>query len=129
MPRGGIILRLSVLVLAFICLAGCNMSGPGVARVGAPPAAGAPVNTSYNSDWVNRGEPDPIHSIDRHGELSVDIQNRELGVRYFDENSQIGDAHEPAHLKRQRERQEARRNAWRERMGLKNIRDEQRERE
>lgn len=129
-PGPGASLR--VLIPAFIVgvfLAGCNMSGPGVARVGALPAQGAPLNTTYNSEWVNRGDPDPINSIERKGKLSADLSERELGVRYFDENSEIGDTREPMYLKRQRERQEARQAAWREKMGLKTIRDEQKERE
>lgn len=105
------------------------MSGPGVARVGELPRQGAPVDTTYNSDWVNRGEPDAINSIEPQGELSADLSEREIGVRYLDEDSMIGDEYEPKYLQRQRERQEARRKAWREKMGLKTIVDEQKERE
>ena len=105
------------------------MSGPGVARVGELPPQGVPLDTTYESDWVNRGEPDIINSIEPRGDLSADLSEREIGVRYLDEDSQLGDTYEPKYLQRQRERQEARRKAWREKMGLKTIKDEQQERE
>lgn len=120
--------NLAILVLFGAFVAGCNMSGPGVARVGELPPAGVPVETTYNSEWVNRGEPDIINSIERSGELSADLSEREIGVRYLDEDSTIGDEYEPKYLQRQRERQEARRKAWREKMGLKTIKDEEEER-
>ncbi|MCB9894082.1 MAG: hypothetical protein H6839_06530 [Planctomycetes bacterium] len=86
-------------------------------------------NTTYNSKWVNTAEPDAINTLERKGELSVDISERQIGVRYLDEDSMIGDKYEPAYQKRQREREEARRKAWKEKMGLKTIKDEQKERE
>lgn len=106
-------------------LAGCNMSGPGVARLGELPPQGVPQETTYNSKWVNTGAPDPIDSLERKGDLSADLSQREIGVRYVDEDSIVGDEYEPKYLQRQRERKEARQKAWRERMGLKTIKDEE----
>ena len=89
---------------------------------------GDEMNTTYNSNWVNQ-EPDVINTLDENRELSIDLSTRELGVRYLDEDAQVGDKHEPLYLKRQREREEARRKAWRAKMGLKTIKDEERERQ
>ncbi len=130
MPRTGFVLRKFALLIGFsLFAAGCNMSGPGVARLGAPQQPGTEHETTYDSSWVNKAKPDATNTLDNGQELSVDISERQLGVRYLDEDSRIGDQYEPAHKKRQREREEARREAWRKRMGIKNIKDEQKERE
>ncbi|MCB9932568.1 MAG: hypothetical protein H6841_04010 [Planctomycetes bacterium] len=130
MPRIGPALRKIALVLVISAFAaGCNMSGPGVARLGAPQQPGTEHETTYDSSWVNKDKPDAINTLDHDQELSVDISERQVGVRYLDEDSKIGDKYEPAYMKRQREREEARREAWRKRMGLKTIKDEQKERE
>lgn len=129
-PRTGCVLRNLALLIAFSALAaGCNMSGPGVARLGPPQQAGTEHETTYDSSWVNKAKPDAINTLDNNQQLSVDISERQLGVRYLDEDSKIGDKYEPAYEKRQREREEARKEAWRKRMGLKTIKDEQKERE
>ncbi|MCA8914060.1 MAG: hypothetical protein KDB90_01510 [Planctomycetes bacterium] len=105
------------------------MASPGVAHLGPPLTAEQQLNTTYNSKWVNTAEPDAINSLERKGDLSVDISERQIGVRYLDEDSMIGDKYEPAYLKRQREREEARRKAWKTRMGLKTIKDEEKQRQ
>lgn len=109
--------------------AGCNMSGPGVARLGSPQQPGTEHETTYDSSWVNKAKPDAINTLDNDQQLSVDLTERKLGVRYLDEDSKIGDKYEPAWEKRQREREEARKEAWRKRGGIKTIKDEQKERE
>jgi hypothetical protein len=117
-------------ILAFSALAaGCGMAGPGVARSQPAPAPGVERETFYDSSWVTPREPDAINTLNQQKDLSADISDRELGVRYFDEDSKIGDKHVPAYEKRQHDREEARRKAWRARMGLKTIKDEQEERE
>jgi hypothetical protein len=124
---------LACLMLLSVFVAGCNMSAPGVARVGAPLPAGEQANTTYNSDWVNRGPADSVNGLNGEQHMSVDISERKLGTRYhMDEEARIGADgvryNEPAHEKRQRERQEARRAVWRERMGFKTMADEEAER-
>ena len=109
------------------------MSAPGVARVGAPLPAGEQTNTTYNSDWVNRGPANAVNGLNGEQQMSVDISERKLGTRYnMDESARIGADgvrySESAQEKRQRERQEARRTVWRERMGIKTMRDEESER-
>jgi len=105
------------------------MSGPGVARVQPAPAPGVERETTYDSSWVTPREPDALNTLDHKRELSVNVGERELGVRYLDEDTKIGDKHVPAYEKRQHEREKARRDAWRARTGLKTIKDEQAEAE
>jgi hypothetical protein len=109
--------------------AGCGMAGPGVARSQPAPAPGVEHETFYDSSWVTPREPDAINTLNPQNEWSVDISKRELGVRYLDEDTKIGEKHVPAYEKRQQEREEARRKAWRARTGLKTMKDEQAERE
>jgi hypothetical protein len=117
-------------IFAFgVLLAGCGMAGPGIARSQPAPAAGVEHETTYDSSWVKPHEPDAINTLNPQKELSADISKRQLGVRYFDEDTKIGEKHVPAYEKRQQEREEARRKAWQARTGLKTIKDEQEERE
>lgn len=107
------------------------MASPGVASLGGTSTPGQAQPTMYNSDWV-RKEPDAVDKLggaagNQH--LSVDVSERELGVRYMDEKSEIGDTGKRGYEIRQAERREARQKAWGQRMGLKNIKDEQAERE
>jgi len=96
-------------------LAGCGMAAPGVARVGAPYGPGH--QTTYNSDWVNKPK-DPLDTLDHeHMSLGADLSQREFGVSYWDEDPETG-RRVPGYQRRQQERQEARRAAWRARMGL-----------
>lgn len=110
-------------------LAGCGMAGPGVASLQPSGAYHEEVtqDTLYNNDWTNGPQATSVDSLDADRPLSVDISERELGVTTLDEETRIGQKkrREPAHLKRQRERREARRAVWRERMGITNIKDEQ----
>lgn len=108
------------------------MASPGVASLGGSTTTpGQSQPTMYNSDWV-RKEPD---AVDRMGHgtskqhLGVDISERQLGVRYMDEDSEIGNTTPRGYEIRQAERREARQKAWSNRMGLKNLKDEQAERE
>jgi hypothetical protein len=113
--------RILALVVMMLAVAGCNMSAPGVARVG--PSPGANYQTTYNSDWVNR-KSDPLETIEREDmSLGADLSKREFGVSYWGEDPTTG-RRIPAHKQRQMERQEARRAAWRERMGITRIGDE-----
>jgi hypothetical protein len=121
--------KLALLIAFSVFAAGCHMSAPGVARLGAPQQPGTEHETTYDSSWVNKDKPDAINTLDNNQELSVDISERQLGVRYFDEDSSIGEGNERAFEKRQRERKEARQEAWRKRGGIKTIKDEQQERE
>jgi hypothetical protein len=126
----GLSLTKFVAILAFALLAaGCGMSGPGVARVMPAPAPGVEHKTTYDSRWVTPREPDAINTLNQQKDLSADISDRKLGVRYLDEDSKIGDKTVPAWEKRQHDREEARRKAWQARMGLKNVKDEQEERD
>lgn len=119
-----------LIIVAFSALAaGCGMAGPGVARSQPAPAPGVERETFYDSSWVTPHEPDAINTLDHKRELSVNISEHKLGVRNLDENTKIGDRVVPAYEKRQHDREEARRKAWRARMGLKTIKDEQAERE
>jgi hypothetical protein len=102
-------------------VAGCAMSAPGVASVG--PTPGPNHTTTYNSDWVTRPA-DPLDTIDRDDmSLGADLSKREFGVSYWGEDPTTG-RRVPAYKQRQLERQEARRAAWRERMGITRIGDE-----
>jgi hypothetical protein len=105
------------------------MSGPGVARVMPAPEPGVEHKTTYDSRWVTPREPDAINSLNQQKDLSVDISERKLGVRYLDEDSKIGGKTVPAHEKRQHDREEARRKAWQARMGIKTVKDEQEKRD
>jgi len=122
-----------IAIAAFgVLLAGCNMAGPGVMRVQPLEEPGQEHETTYNSEWVNKKAPDPVNTLDNKGELSVDLSERELGVRYMGEESMLGKKdveYESAADKRRRERVETRRAAWNKRMGIKTMNDEQKERE
>jgi hypothetical protein len=110
-------------------LAGCAMSGPGVASVQPQGSYYEEQNKGsvYNDDWTNKPEPTSIDHLDSNagGELSADISERELGVRYMDEDTMLGDEYTPAYKKRQQERRDARRAEWKKRMGYTTIKDEQ----
>ena len=120
-PIGCYLSKLAVILAFSTLVAGCGMAGPGVARVMPAPEAGIDHKTTYDSRWVTPREPDAINSLNQQKDLSVDISERKLGVRYLDEDSKIGDKTVPAHEKRQRDREDARRKAWQARMGLKTI--------
>lgn len=83
-------------------------------------------DTMFDDEWTNKPGPTSIDHLDYNagGELSADMSERELGVRYFDDDSRIDDEYVPAYQKRQQERREARRAEWRDRMGISNIKDE-----
>ena len=84
-------MRRLVPILAFAVLAaGCNMAGPGVQHLGSEMTAEQQQHTTYNSKWVNTAEPDVINTLDRKGELSTDISDRQLGVRYVMEGLALG---------------------------------------
>lgn len=105
------------------------MAGPGVGSV-SPQGSyyeEEQKGSVYNDDWTNKPAPTSIDHLDANaGEgLSADISERQLGQRYLDEDTMIGEEYVPAHKKRQQERREARRAAWKERMGYTNIKDEQ----
>lgn len=124
--------KLLVIAVFSVLLAGCNMSGPGVARVQPMQQPGEEYETTYNSEWVNKKAPDPLGTLDNDRKLSIDLSEREMGVRYLNEDTMIGDKemkYETRSDKRIRERRETRREAWRGRMGIKTMVDEQKERE
>lgn len=133
MPRIGCSLRKLCAILGFaVLLAGCNMSGPGVMRVQPMQQPGQEYETTYNSEWVNKKAPDPLGELNGGRELSIDISERELGARYMDEDRLVGTnevRYQSAAEKRQAERRNARREAWRTRMGIKTVTDEQKERD
>ncbi|MCC6463838.1 MAG: hypothetical protein IT463_00705 [Planctomycetes bacterium] len=122
-------MRLIAAIIGLLVLGGCSMSGPGIARIQPQPAPGTLQKTTYNSDWVSRPK-DPVDSLDTMGatQLSVDLSKRELGANYLDPEVREG-RYVDAAEKRQMERQAARKAAWRARMGLTNIKDEQEARE
>lgn len=93
---------------------------------------GQEYETTYYSEWVNKKEPDPLGELNGGRELSIDISERELGAGYMNEDRLVGTndvRYQSAAEKRQSERRNARRAAWRTRMGIKTVTDEQRERD
>lgn len=102
------------------------MAAPGVASLSAPPAPGER-QTTYDNSWVNQ-PPDPM-SLNENPQLSVDISERKLGASpWFDNDGNPTPPRQAGHLQRQQERQAARKAEMRKRMGLANIKDEQKAR-
>jgi hypothetical protein len=124
-PTGCSLSKLAVILAFAVLVAGCGMAGPGVARSQPAPPPGTERETFYDSRWVKPREPDAINTLNPQKDLSVNISERKLGVRYLDENSKIGDKTVPAYEKRQHDREKARRKAWQARMGLKTVKSEQ----
>lgn len=119
---------LSILVIAgAIFAAGCSMAAPGVARVQAPPPAGAPVaptGLAGDPSWANPRTEDPSLTPAAANEqgFGTDFSKRELGTRYFGKDDKIGEKKPKRYTtgaeQRQAERKEARLKAARENNGL-----------
>lgn len=102
-------------------LTGCAMAGPGVASVSDPGMRA----TTYDNSWVNKPE-DETGKLNDNPQLSADISERELGVSaWFDNDGSPTTPRQPGYILRQQERQAERRAAMKARMGISNIKDEQ----
>lgn len=118
------------IILALLCLfpalygVGCGMSGPGIARVQAPPPEGqrSPSNVPGiypDKSWVNPypGQVDP-----NKPHLSVDISERKLGERAISRDLTVdSEGRELTGAEaRQEKRRQARQAELKQRMGLGN---------
>lgn len=120
------LIPLLVLILALI--AGCSMAAPGVASISAPPPPGGR-KTTYDNSWVNQ-PPNPTDNLPENQHMSVDISERELGDPWWiDEDGNKKPRRKPGYEERQEKRQAERRAVIKERMGIKTMKDEQKERE
>lgn len=110
-----------------LLIAACQMAGPGVGSISAPPQPGERT-TTYNNDWVNP-QPSALNSVPQFEKWSTDLSERELGQSpWFDNDGNPTGPRKPGWQIRQEERQAARKAEMRKRMGITNIRDEQRAR-
>lgn len=114
------LIKLALLSM-FAMLAGCAMAGPGVGSISNPGAR----PTTYDNSWVNKPE-NETGKLNDNPQLSADISERELGVSaWFDNDGSPTTPRQPGYIQRQQERQAERRAAMKERMGITNIKDEQ----
>ena len=114
--------------MPLLLIAGCSMASPGVASLGNSTQYGA-APTAYNNKWVQKEE-SKTHTLPELKDWSVDVSNREIGVSpWFDSDGNPTAPRKPGWQQRQEERQAARKAEWRERMGITNIKDEQRARQ
>ncbi|MBX3459420.1 MAG: hypothetical protein KF696_05535 [Planctomycetes bacterium] len=100
------------------------MAAPGVASLVAPPDR----PTTYDNSWVNK-PPNPLDDPNHEQHLSVDISERQLGEVWWIDEDGNRIKRVPGYEKRQAERRAARQAEMKKRMGITNIKDEQRERE
>ncbi|MBE7493004.1 MAG: hypothetical protein HS108_14780 [Planctomycetes bacterium] len=113
-------------LVVLLGLGGCAMAGPGVAR-GTPSAPpGMERETTYNSTWVNkpRGPLDTLDSPTGQKIEVTDISKYELGKVYTDPDVASGKYASEADKKIALQL-EKRQEAWRNRMGIRTIVDEQ----
>jgi hypothetical protein len=114
-------------LIPLLMLAGCAMAGPGVGSITGLSEPGAPP-TTYDNSWVNK-KPSEINRIPEPTSLGVDISERQLGQSpWFDGDGNPTAPRKPGWQTRQEERQAARKAEWREKMGITNIKDEQKAR-
>lgn len=118
-------MRIAAILFLFIALTfsvGCGMSGPGIARVQAPPPQGEPQPARVegihpDKSWVN---PYPQQEAAHKPHMSVDISERKLGERPMSKDLTVDGEGRP--LQGAEARQELRRQArmaeWKARMGL-----------
>ncbi len=116
--RSSLILAL----LGVLCVAGCSMAAPGVARVQAAPPprmAPAPAGLAGDKSWADPYPEQMEKNSIGQTELGTDFSKRELGVRYFGKDDTLDNRKpKPQYAsgaeKRQAERREARVKAARE---------------
>ena len=99
------------------------MSASGVARVQGPPDQGLRHKTLYNNDWTAPYEPSAVDTLPE-GHMGTDISEHELGVRNVDDETREG-GYLSASERRQAERKEARREAWKKQYGGGGSADDQ----
>jgi len=119
-------LRILACFALLLSLAACGMAGTGVARATPTPEPGMERETTYNSDWVAkpRGTLDTLDSVQGEKIEVTDISKYELGKVYVDPDVASGKYASDSD-KKIAERLEKRQEAWRNRMGIKTIVDEQ----
>lgn len=108
-----------------LLLAGCQMAAPGVASISPPPTDR---ETTYDNRWVNK-PPNALDDPQHKQHHSVDVSERELGEAWWIDEDGNRIKRVPGYEKRQAERRAARQSELKKRMGISNIKDEQKERE